>query len=172
MLKGRQRVLVVGCPGGGKSTLSVELGQRLDLPVVHLDQLHWQPGWEKLPKQQWLATVRELIDEPRWLLDGNYRGSMALRMERCDAVLFLDLPRWLCVYGVLRRFALGRLAPRAGMPDDCREQLTWSFLKFVWRYPKDDVPRVEALLEALPPSVEVVRIRSRAELRVLLGALV
>ena len=84
-----KRVMVIGCSGAGKSTLAIRLGRRLGLPVVHLDQRFWKPGWVETPDDEWDERMRELVAEERWVIDGNYGRTQVMRMERADTIIFL-----------------------------------------------------------------------------------
>lgn len=92
-----QRVLVIGSGGSGKSTVAKEIARRLRLPLVHLDALYWQPGWRATQKSAWERVVHELIVAPSWVMDGNYGGTLDVRLARCDTVVFLDVPRVVCL---------------------------------------------------------------------------
>jgi adenylate kinase family enzyme len=92
-----QRVLVMGSGGAGKSTFARGLAERTGLPLVHLDALYWRAGWVEPEREAWARTVEGLLGEARWILDGNYGGTMERRMEACDTVVFLDPPRTLCL---------------------------------------------------------------------------
>lgn len=98
-----RRVLVIGASGAGKSTFAAQLGQRTGLPVIHLDREYWQPGWTEPSREAWKATVARLIAGECWILDGNFGGSMDLRLQACDTVVFLDMPRLTCIRRVLLR---------------------------------------------------------------------
>ena len=82
-----QRVLVIGSGGAGKSTLSAEIGERLGLPVVHLDALYWRAGWTEPDGDEWDQRVRQALDREAWVMDGNYGGTLDLRLEAADTVL-------------------------------------------------------------------------------------
>jgi adenylate kinase family enzyme len=88
-----KRVLVIGSPGGGKTTLSRELGKLLDLPVYHLDKLFWKPGWALSDDESFRALQRELVSKPRWIIDGNYDRTLDVRLPHADTVIHLDFPR-------------------------------------------------------------------------------
>ena len=103
-----ERVAVVGSGGAGKTTFARALGERTGLPVVHLDEHHWLPGWVEAPREEWHALQEALIDRDRWIVDGNYGGSFDTRFARADTVVVLALPRAQCILGVLRRSAMLR----------------------------------------------------------------
>ena len=137
---------IVGCGGTGKSTLARALGRCTGLPVVHLDSHYWKPGWEPLSDAEWRARTDELIAEPRWIIDGNYGGTMERRLQRADAIVFLDFPRWRSIAGVLRRRVEFAGRTRPCMTVGCPERLSAEFLAYVWRY---NVTRRAGVLERI-----------------------
>jgi adenylate kinase family enzyme len=158
-----QRILVIGPGGSGKSTLSKRLGEVLGLPVIHLDSLYWKPGWVEPDKTEWAETVRKVIAHETWIVDGNYSGTLAERLEACDSVVFLDLPRHLCLWRVLKRVMTGYGRTRADMPEGCPEKLDLKFLSWVWNYPVRSRRKVLALLEAHRGTKRVVHLRTCRE---------
>lgn len=165
-----RRVLVIGSSGSGKSTLARALGQRLGLPVVHLDRHFWRAGWVEPSPETWAAQVGRLLEADAWVMDGNHRTRMAARLARADAVVFLDLPRALCLLGVVRRRLQFAGRTRPSMAPGCRERVSWDFLRYVWSYPTARRPDVLRLLGAAD-GVRVVRLRSRREVRAFLDGL-
>lgn len=160
-----KRVLVVGCCGAGKSTLALELGRRTGLPVVHLDPLYWGPGWVRPAAADWEATVRVELGRDRWILDGNYKSTLALRLQAADTAVFLDLPRRVCLRRVLAR----RLGTRPDPIPGCPERLTADFLRYVWSFRDEHRPEVVAHLDRFAAGGgRVVHLRSRAAARVFL----
>jgi adenylate kinase family enzyme len=160
------RVMVIGCSGAGKSTLTKPLAQRLGLPLVHLDEHFWRPGWNRLSDSEWRAKVTELIAEERWVHDGNYKSTMALRMARADLVVFLDVPRWRCLWRIFKR----RVRRQQHIPG-CGDRVSWDFLTYVWRFPRDSRPQVLATLAAHTGDTRIVRLRTSAEVRQFLAEL-
>lgn len=152
-----QRILVIGCSGAGKSTLAWAIADRYRLPLVHLDRCYWRPGWVAPSEAEWLAVVERLIAEPAWVMDGNFSSTMARRAEVADAIVFLDLPRGLCLTRVLKRIALGYGKARADVAPGCPERFDWAFLKWIWNYPKRSRPKTLALLKTYPGSAVVLR---------------
>ena len=158
-----ERVLVIGPGGAGKSTFAARLGRRLGLEVIHLDRHFWKAGWVDPPRDEWAKTVAGLLARDSWVMDGNYSGTLPLRLAACDTVVFLDLPRRVCLWGVVRRAVRYRGQSRPDMAEGCHERLTLNFLWWIWRYPKRSRPQVLALLDAHAQAKRVVRLRSRAE---------
>lgn len=167
----KQRVLVIGPCGSGKSTLSVRLGQMLGLPVVHLDHLYWSSGWVEHDKQQWPSTVRKAMGTPTWIMDGDYSGTLVERLDACDAVIFLDFSRLTCMWRVLRRIVRYRGRARPDMPAGCPERFDVAFLVWVWNYRSRTRPRVVELLKSLRRNQTVVRLRTPAEVEVFIDRL-
>src|SRR5215208_1590330 len=99
-----RRVLVIGSGGAGKSTLAARIAERSGLPLVHLDALYWRAGWVEAPKDEWARIVERLIAEPAWVMDGNYSGTLERRVAVADLVVFLDLPRLVCLTRIVRRW--------------------------------------------------------------------
>jgi adenylate kinase family enzyme len=158
-----KRVLVIGSGGAGKSTFARRLGARLGLEVIHLDREHWRPGWVETPKDEWRRRVEELAARESWVMDGNYSGTLDVRLAACDAVIFLDLPRALCVWRVLKRIVTYRRGVRPDMAEGCHEQFDFKFIRWVWDYPTRTRPKVLALLEQHSHDKRIVRLRTRAE---------
>lgn len=163
-----ERIVIIGCGGSGKSTLAAQLGQKLGLPVHHLDRLFWQPGWIELPKDQWRKTQERLCAEPGWILDGNYGGTMELRFAAADTIIFLDVSTFTCVSGVLQRFLRFRGRTRPDMTEGCPERLDWDFLEWIWTYRRNRRPMILQKLKQLEKEKQIIVLTSRAEIRALL----
>jgi adenylate kinase family enzyme len=161
-----RRILVMGPSGSGKSTLAVELGALLGIPVIHLDALHWRPGWVEAPHEELRAALLPSLQLPEWVIDGNYGGSGTLeaRLAACDTVVYLDFPRRVCLYRVLRRWLRFRGRQRPDMGDDCPEKVDLEFLRWVWTAPARR-PANLARLEKAPPTARVVVLESAADVR-------
>ncbi len=161
-----QRIAVWGCSGAGKSTLARDLGALLGLPVRHLDQAFWLPGWVESDRERFAAIQRQWVAEDSWVIDGNYSSTYDLRLARADAVVLLDLPRRTCLRRVLWRWARGRGRTRATIARDCPERLDGEFLRYVWGYRRTHRPRALAALErAGATGVATCRLRSPGEVR-------
>jgi adenylate kinase family enzyme len=129
-----KKVVVIGSGGSGKSRFSRLLGEILALPVVHLDKLFWQPNWTRTPEDEWIEIVSQEIAQDEWIMDGNFGGTRELRMRAADTIIFLDLPRWLCMWRILKRAILYRGKDRPDMAKGCNERFDPEFIMWVWNY--------------------------------------
>lgn len=160
-----KRVMIIGSGGAGKSVLSRDLALRTGLPVIHLDREYWGPGWQPMPEDQWEARIRELVRGDRWILDGNFGGTIPIRLAAADTVVFLDLPRLVCLRNVIRRWATFRAEARPDMTPGNADKLDLKFLQWIWGYPRTRRPGIVAQLEALPSTSQVVRLTSHGAAR-------
>jgi adenylate kinase family enzyme len=155
-----QRIVILGNAGSGKSTLARTLGKHLDVPVIHLDKLFWEPGWVEPDAEQFRTRVRQAVASDAWICEGNYsRRTFDLRLPRAQLVIWLDTPRTTCFRRVIMRSLLNR--PRADMPAGCSEKLDrafLTFLNFVWTFDRDYRPSIEATRLAVGPQVPVVHL--------------
>lgn len=164
-----RKVLVIGSPGAGKSTLGKALARLTGLPLYHLDALYWKPNWAKTPNAEWDELLRRLVAEPAWIIDGNYGRTLDIRIQAADTVIWLDKPRLLCEWRVIKRrvTAIGRV--RSDMGDDCVERLLVdrefvAFLRFIWNFPK--ASGIEGKLRRLAgegSGKRIIRLRSDRE---------
>lgn len=155
-----RRVLIIGSGGAGKSTLATALGAATGLPVVHLDACYWRPGWVETPKDEWRGVVAELTARDEWIMDGNYGGTMDARLAAADTVIFLDLPRLVCVWRVVKRWLAYRGRSRPDMTAGCPERLSWEFVWWIWTYPSRRRPGVLERLAMLRDDQRVVHLTS------------
>ena len=155
-----KRVLVIGSCGAGKSTFSKRLHEITGLNLIHLDKFYHLPNWEEPPKEVWEAKVRELISGEEWIIDGNYGGSMDMRLERADSAIWLDLPRTVCTYRILKRVFQYRNKKRPDMAEGCFERFDWEFIKYVWNFPRDKNPAIEMRLKKYP-NVKIYRLKKK-----------
>lgn len=166
-----RKILVIGSGGAGKSVFARRLGERLGLEVIHLDRLYWRPGWVEPPKDEWRRTVERLVGGDAWVMDGNYSGTLEVRLAACDAVVFLDLPRTLCLWRVLKRAFMYHRSTRPDMAEGCLEKVDFKFLRWVWGYSSRSRPKVLGLLREHSRDKRVVRLRSTAEVESFLESL-
>lgn len=143
------RIAIIGCSGVGKSTLARRLGEKLGLPVVHLDALYWEPGWTEPQTPAFRARVTEALKGGRWVSDGNYFSKTAdLRFANADLIIWIDQPRWLCLWRITWRSLIGWGRTRRDLGPDCPEKIDGELHAYVWGFDRLRRPRMEAALEA------------------------
>lgn len=164
------RVLVIGCSGGGKSTLSQKLGLRFGIPFISMDRdFYWLPGWVRRDRDEARTLIAEAVAEERWIMDGTGVTSFDLRVPRSDLIIWVRMPRWLCLWGVFSRSLrhFGRTRPE--MAPGCRERLAdREFLSFIWNFETKTTPRIVKSIHALSPQCPVATLTSRRQMRELL----
>jgi adenylate kinase family enzyme len=160
-----KRIAVIGAGGAGKTRLARTLGHRLDLPVIHLDAHYYGPAWQPSLPADWTARQRQLAAGERWVLDGNYASTLALRLQRADTIVFLDLPPLLCAWQVLRRWALGRRRPAPDLPAGLHPKLDRQFLAYVLGFRRRRRPALLAELAHWSHGRTVVVLRSRQAIK-------
>ena len=157
-----ERIIIIGCGGAGKSTLARQLGDKLNLPVVHLDKLFWKPGWVESSKDEIDAIIRQEIDKPRWIMDGNYNRTLQMRTARCDTVIYLDFSRLACLLGVAKRILTTYGTVRPDMGEGCPERFDLEFLKWVWNFNKNKRRNYMKMLSELKDKQVIILKNRRA----------
>ena len=166
-----ERILIIGCPGAGKTTLARQLGEKLNLPVVHLDSIFWSPGnWEHLDSENFEAALQPELDKPRWIIEGNYDRTLRMRMQYCDTVIWLDYSRFACMFGWFMRMVLNRGKVRPDMAPGCFERFEWDFAKFIWNFRKENREKYYRLFNE-SEGVETIVLKSRRMVKRLLRSL-
>lgn len=137
-----KRVLIIGCPGSGKSTFARKLAEKTDLPLYYLDMLKWNSDKTTVSKDVFMSRLESVLSKELWIIDGNYLSTMELRLKNCDTVFFLDYETSVCLSGISER----KGKSRPDMPwietEDDEE-----FLDFVRNYNTQVRPRVLDLLD-------------------------
>ena len=137
-----KKVIVIGCPGSGKSRLSKALSEKTGLPLYHLDMMYWKADKTQVEKSLFLERLSEAIENEEWLIDGNYSSTMEMRLEACDTVIFLDFPKELCIKGIMERFG----KPRSDMPWIETEEDA-EFMEYIKSFNEQSRPAIIKLLE-------------------------
>ena len=157
-----ERVIIIGCGGAGKSTLAQKMGQKTGLPVVHLDKLFWKPGWVESTPEEIDEKIRQELDKPQWIMDGNFNRTLPMRVARADTVIYLDFSRMACLLGVLKRVLTTYGKVRPDMGEGCPERIDFEFLKWVWNYNKNKRERNYRLLNEAEHAETIVLKNRRA----------
>ena len=137
-----KKIIVIGCPGSGKSTVSRALHNKTGIPLYHLDMMYWNTDKTTVENSVFLERLSAVLEKDEWIIDGNYSSTMELRMAACDTVIFLDYPLDVCLDGIKER----RGKPRSDMPWIETEEGE-EFIEFIRNYNEQQKPKVLELLE-------------------------
>lgn len=159
-----KRVMIVGQPGAGKSTIARQIGQRTGLPVVHIDKIHWMPGWVERPYEEKTRMCLEVHAQEKWVFEGGHSVTWADRFARCDTLVWIDVGVWQRMYRVLRRCYRDHGKVRVDMQDDCPEQFSWEFYQFIWKTRNSSRARIKRLFEKAPESKTCVHLRNQRDI--------
>jgi adenylate kinase family enzyme len=166
-----RRIAIIGCSGGGKSTLATALGERLRLPVVHLDVLFWRPGWVESEPAAFRARVAEALAGDAWISEGNFiTGISDLRFPRADAIVWIEQPRLICLWRAIARVIKHRRTPRPDMAAGCAERFDLAFYRYIWTWDALTRPRMDAAIAAYGAAARVVRLRGDGEISAFLAS--
>lgn len=158
-----KKVLVLGPSGGGKSTFSRKLGELLSLPIVHLDSHYWQENWTPTEREVWREKCRKMADEPEWVMDGNYRSSIDIRLPKADTVIFLDTPTLKSFFRVFKRLMEFRGRVRPELKKGCREKMDWDFFKWILFFNRKNRPEILDLLKSVENDIDVHILKTEKE---------
>ncbi len=137
-----KKIIVIGCPGSGKRTVSGTLHNKTGIPLYHLDMMYWNADKTTVEKSVFLERLSAVLEKDEWIIDGNYGSTMELRMVACDTVIFLDYPLEICLDGIKER----RGKPRSDMPWIETEEDA-EFIEFIKNYEEQQKPKVFELLK-------------------------
>ncbi len=165
-----ERIMIIGCGGAGKSTLARQLGEKLNIPVVHLDKIWWQNGWQHISEEVFDEKLLEEVKKDRWILDGNYNRTMPLRLPHCDTIIYLDFSRWACLLGVAKRVITTYGTVRPDMGEGCPERFDLDFLKWVWNFNREHREKNYRLLNEAE-GIETIVLKNRRAVKRFLESL-
>ena len=150
-----KKIIILGSPGAGKSTFSFALAEKTGLPLYHLDKMFWREGWVNVSKDELDAQIKDVLRKDEWIIDGNYSRTIPMRLEKCDTVFYLDYPRLVCFFGVVRR-VLGSLGKtRPDMAEGCPERFDLEFLQYTWKFRKKQREKLFGLLEGANAEIHI-----------------
>ena len=139
-----KKIIVIGCPGSGKSTFSRSLQKVIKIPLFHLDLLYWNADRTIVEESIFHQRINEIIQKDEWIIDGNYGSTMELRLQECDTVFFLDYPLEVCLNGIKER--KGKI--RTDMPwQEKEDEEDIEFNTFVKNFDIQNRPRILELLK-------------------------
>jgi adenylate kinase family enzyme len=166
MIPATKRIAIIGSSGSGKSTFANKLGKVLNRSVIHLDKEYYTSGWkEKYPtKADWIDFQRKLIAGDEWIIDGNYRSSMIMRLDRADAIIFFDFPKWFCLWRAFKRI-FNRQQP-FDKPEGMREKISWELIRRVITYPTEEIYQI---IKGYKDKAKIIILKNNEDVKSLLN---
>ncbi|NKB50618.1 MAG: AAA family ATPase [Rhizobiaceae bacterium] len=127
-----KRIMIIGQPGSGKSTLARQLGEGTGLPVVHIDQIHWKPGWVEREKSEKTVLCHNVHQREEWIFEGGHSATWPERLDRSDTLIWLDFPLWLRLWRVVARSLRDYGKTRPDLPENCPERFNSELYLWIW----------------------------------------
>ena len=124
-----KRIVIIGSGGAGKSTFARQLSEKLNIEVYHLDAILWKPNWVGTPRDEQKRIQYKLVEKESWIIDGNYGGTLDIRLNTADTIILLDIHRVICLYRAIKRTFQYRNKTRPDMAEGCEERFDLEFLK-------------------------------------------
>ena len=153
-----RKVIVIGCPGSGKTTFAEKLNKCTGLPLYYLDAVWHKPDRTHITREEFDKRISEIFTTDEWIIDGNYKRTIEIRLKECDTVFLVDLPTDVCLQGAAERVGKGR------------HEMPWietefdpEFRRFIEDFPKDTLPYIYKLLEKYNKDKEIIIFHSRKE---------
>lgn len=161
-----KKITIMGCPGSGKSTLAKKLSKKYNLPLIHLDSIYWEKNWRNISDEEFDKKITKEINKDTWIIDGNYNRTLKRRFEKSDTIIYLDYSRLTCIIGVIKRIIKYRKVVRSDMAEDCYEKFDLEFLKFIWKFNKENRKNYYEILSTFLSDKNVFIIKNRKELNI------
>ncbi len=153
-----EKVIIIGCPGAGKSTFARKLKEKTGLPLFYLDMIWHKSDGTNISRDEFDGKIKEIMKKEQWILDGNYIRTLEMRLKECDTVFLLDYPLELCLEGASSR--IGKERP--DMPW-VESEFDLEFRQFIVDFPKDSLPKIYELLKKYEKEKELHIFRKRED---------
>lgn len=152
------KAIIIGCPGSGKTTFAEKLNKVTGLPLYHLDAIWHKPDKTHIPREDFDKRITEIFDTDQWIIDGNYKRTIEMRLRQCDTVFLFDLPTEVCLQGATERIGKGRY----DLPW-IETELDPEFKQFIEEFHKTTLPYIYELLDRYKKEKQVIIFKSREE---------
>ncbi len=153
-----KKVIVIGCPGSGKTTFAEKLQKCTGLPLYYLDAVWHKPDKTHISREEFDERIADIFATKEWIIDGNYNRTIEMRLKECDTVILFDLPTEVCLQGATERLGKGRY----DMPW-IETELDPEFAGFIKEFKEKSLPKIYELLEKYKNEKQIVIFKSREE---------
>ncbi len=153
-----KKVIVIGCPGSGKTTFSEKLNKCKGLPLYYLDAIWHKPDKTHISRDEFDERIRDIFNTSEWIIDGNYNRTIEIRLQQCDTVFLFDLPTDVCIQGAKERLGKGRY----DLPW-IEKELDPEFEGFIKDFAEKSLPKIYNLIEKYKAEKDIVIFKSREE---------
>ena len=163
-----RKIAIIGCAWSGKTYLAFKLHEELHLPIYHLDQYAWKPNWERVDFEKLKNIHHKLCEKNVWIMEGIYFKLLHERVQAADVVIFLDMPRFVCLWNVIKRswFNSGKIIE--GNPQGCHQRILSSkfleFLQWIWNFNRKHRSAIYQKLDEFKDLKQIYVIKSVAEM--------
>lgn len=163
--KSFSKIMIFGRPGSGKSTFSLWLHRKTNIPLYHLDKHFYESGWKERDHDEFLKIQRQILSTSKWIVDGNNLQSLEMRYSEAEIALYFSYPRWQCYLRILKRIVHKNkeIKDRA---ENCPERIQWKLLKYIWGFEKRVHPTLVKLLQKYPRT-RLIEIKNEQALNLL-----
>lgn len=162
IIKKPEKIMIIGRPGGGKSTFSLKLQKILKIPLYHLDKYFYIDHWQPKDYEEFLEIQQQLINNPSWIIDGNSTKSYENRYAKADLCLYFNFPRYQCYWRIFKRL-FHKHPDIDDRAENCKETIRWSLVTYMWNF-EDRVTDLLCTLQKKYPDVVFIEIRNTADL--------
>lgn len=153
-----KKIIIIGCPGSGKTTFAEKLNRHTGISLYYLDAIWHRPDKTHIPREEFDDRIKEIFKEDEWIIDGNYKRTIEMRLKECDTVFLFDLPVEICLQGATERIGKGRY----DMPW-LETELDPEFKQFIEDFPEDTLPYIYELIEKYKKEKQIIIFKSREE---------
>ena len=175
-----KKIVIIGCCGGGKTTLAYELSKKLSIDIHDLDDYFWHAGWVTTPDDRWRDIQHELVDSASWVISGTYLSTLDIRTDAADTIIFLDPPLWLCFWSVIKRNVKNYCRLERSLPKRIQNEHKFSFkaikndLGFLWyvlTFKKNFNAKIHKALDCIKIDKKVYKLGSQKEVTQFIASL-
>lgn len=153
-----KKVIVIGCPGSGKTTFAEKLNKCTNLPLYYLDAIWHKSDKTHISRESFDEKISEIFEMQEWIIDGNYNRTIEMRLQQCDTVFLFDLPAEVCLQGATERLGKGRY----DMPW-IEKELDPEFEGFIKDFAKTSLPEIYELIDKYKENRNIFVFKSREE---------